>query len=101
MGWFRRKPQPANQPVDTAALQHLATFVQSRQGVEGFIEPVTRVTQLTLLLVAHDGEWTRRRIGDPQTAYTFGHQHAIPIYDVNRVGYPQRMRDWNHRNRGR
>ena len=34
----------------------------TRRGVEGFVEPRTAVTDVTLLLVAHDGEWTRRRV---------------------------------------
>ena len=42
--------------------QHLSDFVASRTGVEGFVEPRTAVSDVTLLLVAHDGEWTRRRV---------------------------------------
>ena len=41
------------------------------------------------------GEWTRRRIGDPDRAAAFAKKNAIPLYDVAKVGYPQRMRDWN------
>ena len=32
-------------------------------GVEAFVEPKTTVTDLTVVLVAGDGEWTRRRAG--------------------------------------
>lgn len=72
-------------------------FVKSRIGVEGYIEPRTMVTETTLMLIAHDGEWTRQRVADPQAARQFGHRMKIPIYDVALVGYPQRMRDFNAR----
>ena len=49
------------------------------------------------MLIAHDGEWTRRRIDGPDGARRFAHKMAIPIYDVRLVGYPQRMRDFNER----
>src|ERR687886_25653 len=62
--------------------RHLEEFVRSRVGVEAFVEPETTVTPPTVLLVASSGEWTRRRVPDPRL-----------------VGYPQRMRDWNERNR--
>ncbi|TWG95930.1 hypothetical protein L615_004600000250 [Nocardioides sp. J9] len=39
---------------------HLRTWVQERRGVEGFVEPRTAVSEVTLLLVAHDGEGCRR-----------------------------------------
>jgi hypothetical protein len=55
------------------------------------------VTETTVLLVAHDGEWTRRRIESPEIARRFAHQLSLPIYDVKLVGYPQRMRDYNAR----
>jgi len=83
--------------ADRAALEHLAEFVRSRRGVEGFIEPRTTVTQTTLLLIAHDGEWTRRRVASPEAARQFAHRMAMPIYDIALVGYPQRMRDYNER----
>src|SRR3954447_23658764 len=44
-------------------LSHLEQFVASRRGVEGYVEPRTTVTETTILLVAADGEWTRRRVG--------------------------------------
>ncbi|HET6532518.1 MAG TPA: hypothetical protein VFH03_18170 [Actinoplanes sp.] len=83
--------------ADRAGLEHLAEFVRSRRGVEGYIEPRTTVTETTLLLVAHDGEWTRRRIGSEDTARRFARQLSMPIYDIKLMGYPQRMRDYNER----
>ncbi len=48
-----------------ADLTHLEEFVATRRGVEGFVEPRTAVTETTIVLVAADGEWTRRRIDGP------------------------------------
>jgi hypothetical protein len=73
---------------------HLAAFAASRAGVEGFVEPQTLTTVTTLVLVAADGEWTRRRVASPKAAFDLGRDLALPVYDVAAVGYPQRMRDW-------
>ncbi|GAA4599631.1 hypothetical protein BJY16_003142 [Actinoplanes octamycinicus] len=75
--------------------------MRSRTGVEAFIEPRTTVTETTVLLVAHDGEWTRRRIESPEVARRFAHKLSLPIYDVRLLGYPQRMRDFNERRKRR
>ncbi len=76
---------------------HLAEFVAARRGVEGFVEPRTAVSDVTLLLVAHDGEWTRRRVPSVAWAHDFCNRHQVPSYDAAVVGIPQRMRDYNRR----
>ena len=100
MAWFRRRTAPqrvVGRPVDRADLEYLAEFVRTRRGVEAFIEPRTTVTETTVLLVAHDGEWTRRRIESPEIARRWAYGLSLPIYDVRLLGYPQRMRDYNAR----
>lgn len=105
MAWFRRRKQrrtetggsPGDRAANKVDLQHLEEFVRSRRGVEAFIEPRTTVTETTVVLIAHDGEWTRRRVDGPEGARRFAHRMAIPVYDVALVGYPQRMRDFNER----
>jgi len=101
VAWFRRRKRSGGTSGDRPArredLDHLEQFVRSRQGVEAFIEPRTTVTETTIMLIAHDGEWTRRRIDGPEGARRWAHRMAIPIYDVRLVGYPQRMRDFNER----
>jgi hypothetical protein len=79
--------------------RHLEEFVRTRVGVEAFVEPRTTVTPPTVLLVASSGEWTRRRVTDPKIVQGLAEQLRVPVYDVRLVGYPQRMRDWNARNR--
>lgn len=79
----------------SADLAHLEEFVATRRGVEGFVEPRTAVTETTILLVAADGEWTRRRIDGPDVARRLSRELAVPVYDAQVTGYPQRMREWN------
>nr|WP_186316253.1 hypothetical protein [Catellatospora sichuanensis] len=98
MGWFRRRGgSPADRPANPADITHLEQFVQSRRGVEAFIEPRTTVTGTTVILIAHDGEWTRRRMPSPTAVRQFAQRLSMPVYDVQLVGYPQRMRDFNAR----
>jgi hypothetical protein len=87
--------------ADTADQAHLAEFVTSRRGVEGFVEPRTAVSDVTMLLVAHDGEWTRRRVPSVQWAHDFANGNGIPSYDAAVVGYPDRMREYNRRRKER
>jgi hypothetical protein len=83
--------------ADGTDVRHLTEWVGSRRGVEGFVEPRTAVSDVTLLLVAHDGEWTRRRVPSVQWAHSFANKHGVPSYDAAVVGVPQRMRDYNRR----
>jgi ABC-type xylose transport system substrate-binding protein len=101
MRWLRRKRRSAAGSLDRAAdgsdTAHLEDFARTRRGVEAFVEPPTTMTATTVVLVAHDGEWTRRRIKDAQAAHDLARKLAIPAYDAQVVGYPQRMRDWSRR----
>ena len=83
--------------ADKVDEQHLLEFVSSKRGVEGFVEPRTAVSEVTLLLVAHDGEWTRRRVPSINWAHDFCNKHRVPSYDAGLVGIPQRMREYNSR----
>ena len=78
---------------------YLRDWTRSHTGVEAFVEPRTTVTETTMLLVAADGEWTRRRVAGPDAARKLARRLAIPVYDVQLVGYPQRMRDHDARQR--
>jgi hypothetical protein len=80
--------------ANSADLDHLSSFIRSRGGVEAYLEPRTAVTEMTMVLVAASGEWTRRRVPGEGGARDFASKHAIPVYDASIVGYPQRMRDW-------
>ncbi len=60
-------------------LHHLQTWAEQRRGVEAFVEPQTTVSETTVLLVAHDGEWTRRRVASPQAAKQWAEKLTIPL----------------------
>lgn len=85
--------------ANKADFEHLVAFIKSRPGVEAYVEPRTNVTEMTVVLVASTGEWTRRRISGGDTARDLGKKLDIPVYDVQLTGYPQRMRDWSSKHK--
>ncbi|MCW2545280.1 MAG: hypothetical protein JWM40_2832 [Frankiales bacterium] len=87
------KPGTVRQAVSDD-VAHLRAFAATREGIEGYVEPQTLTTATTLVLVARDGEWTRRRVGTPKDAFDLGRDLAVPVYDVAATGYPARMREW-------
>ncbi|HEU4675478.1 MAG TPA: hypothetical protein VFS29_05810 [Motilibacteraceae bacterium] len=104
MGLFgrRRSAGAAGRPgvrrgASSEDREHLVRFAGEHSGVEAFVEPPTAVTSTTVLLVAGTGEWTRRRCPSAAHAHALAHELGIPSYDAAVVGYPQRMRDWNAR----
>jgi hypothetical protein len=111
MNWWgrlrRRSATHQKRPVDgpgmsvdnNAVRDHLVSFVSTRRGVEAFVEPPTNVTATTVVLIAHDGEWTRRAVASRDAAFELPRALGIPVYDVNQTGYPSRMREWNSRQR--
>lgn len=104
VGWFSRKrgkdgTAGRDAVMESATIAHLEEFIATRRGVEAFIEQPTTMTRATLLLIAHDGEWTRRSVAGVDWARRFASKRGLPAYDAGVVGYPQRMRDYNARRR--
>jgi hypothetical protein len=95
----RRSARGGDGHDPAADLRYLRQWVAERNGVEAFVEPKTTVTDVTVVLVAADGEWTRRRAGGDAGARRLSERLNIPVYDVQKVGYPQRMRDYDARRR--
>jgi hypothetical protein len=106
MKWLRRRGSDAagapsrggskgGKGSKSADRKYLEEFVATRRGVEAYVEPQTAVSATTVVLVAADGEWTRRPVPDAPTAFAWAHKQGIPCYDVNLMGYPKRMREWN------
>ncbi|WP_017589117.1 hypothetical protein [Nocardiopsis ganjiahuensis] len=85
--------------TEDSDIKALIEFAKSRVGVEFFVEPETFATQTTAVAVATDGEWIRRRCGSPDVIRKVAGKISAPVYDVQIVGYPQRMRDWTARNK--
>lgn len=111
MGLFSRRskasshgagaPRRDQKAARNATVAHFQEFVAERVGVEGYFEPETPREQSALLLVARDGEWTRRRVPDLRTAAELTQKMEIPLYEVVKTGYPDSMRQWNERQRRR
>lgn len=99
MGLFDKFRRPSGGRERDGDVAYLRAWVAAHRGVEAFIEPKTAVTDFTVVLVAADGEWTRRRTGGYAGARKLSAQLQIPVYDVQKVGYPQRMRDHDARRR--
>jgi hypothetical protein len=102
MGWWallrRTRPgTPRRALGDDEA--HLRAWAAAHEGVEAFVEPRTAVTPTTVVLVAKDGEWTRRRVAGPAGARKLARSMRMPVYDVRIVGYPRRMREHDARQR--
>ena len=76
-------------------IAHLRDFATTRRGVEFYLEPENDGFDTTLVAVAFDGEWTRRRIGSPSTAGKLARSLSLPVYEAGVTGYPKRMKEWS------
>ena len=92
-----RKVAAMDREATSDDLDALREFARTRVGVEFYVEPETMVTDTTAVAVAADGEWTRRRVGSPKVIRRVAHDLQLPVYDVQIVGYPERMRAYNAR----
>ena len=102
MGWFdrfRKQAQLAKEAeqVPAAVRDHLLSFISTRRGVEAWVEQPTSFNPPSILLVAFDGESTRRALPSADYGYKFADDHSIPCYDAGVVPYPKRMRDYGLR----
>lgn len=75
--------------------------MSSRAGVEAFAEPPTSVYEMTIVVVAADGEYLRRPVKDDKHARALTRKHGVPLYDARIVGYPRRMREYDRGLRAR
>jgi hypothetical protein len=93
---FKRGRSGGTRAASKEDAAHLANWTRTHVGVEAYVEPKTTVTDVTVVLIATDGEWTRRIVGE-RGASKLADDLKIPVYDVRKTGYPQRMRDYDAR----
>ena len=87
-GLFKRRAgEVRSADVDTKAMRQ---FAGSRSGVEAYVEPRTMQQPMTVVLVAHDGEWLRFTVPDEKVVHSLG----VPVYEAARTGYPRRMKEY-------
>lgn len=99
VGWFSRRKREASlakdaKQVPDALFDHLSAFVATRRGVEAWVEQPTSFNKPSILLVAADGESTRRGVPSADYGYEFAAAHGLPCYDAGVVPYPRRMREY-------
>jgi hypothetical protein len=99
--WRGSNVAKLDREATNADVEALIAFARTHTGVEFYVEPETFATDTTAVAIAHDGEWTRRRVGSPRVIRKVAADLGLPAYDVQITGYPQRMRDWNSRNKDR
>jgi hypothetical protein len=77
----------------------LRAFIESREGLEAYVEPKTVMHPLSVVLVAGDGEHRRFTLFDDAYLRELARERDLPIFDAGRVGYPERMREYAKRKR--
>lgn len=99
MGLFSRKLTARSRDPRSQTYAHFSEFVATREGVSAYYEAETSREPSAVVLVAVDGEWTRRKVPDIKAAHKLATELGISLYDVAASGYPPAMRQWNLRHR--
>ena len=105
MGWWTARsrqgpwrPGRSDGPtmeIDRKEVEATCDFVETTRGVEALVEPATSVTTTTIVLIAWDGEWTRRAVPSPKDGLRGGPSSASPSTTSTTPATPNRMRQWN------
>lgn len=94
--WERRRDQVYRRieavPAPQEDRDRVLPFLDSRTGVEAFVEPRTVMHPLSAVLVAEDGEWIRVELRDDAFLRELTRTRGLRVHDAMRVGYPERMR---------
>lgn len=72
----------------------ILAFIETRRGVEAYMEPKTLTYPLSVILVAEDGESKRFTLGDDAYIRELARSRSLPVFDASKVGYPDRMRNY-------
>lgn len=72
----------------------ILAFLETRTGVQAWVEPRTVMHPLSVVLVAGDGEWQRFELRDDAYLRELARERGLTIHDAMRVGYPERMRTY-------
>jgi hypothetical protein len=75
----------------------ILAFIETRSGVQAWVEPRTVMHPLSVVLVAEDGEWKRFELRDDAYLRELARERGLAIHDAMRVGYPERMRTYDKR----
>jgi hypothetical protein len=96
--WERRTDQlyrrAKSVPAPDEDRDKILAFLDSRAGVEAFVEPRTVMHPLSVVLVAGDGEWVRVALRDDAFLRELTRTRGLAVHDAMRTGYPERMRKY-------
>lgn len=81
-----------NVPGPAEDRQAMVAFLESRTGVEAYVEPRTVMHPLSVVFVAADGEWVRFELKEDSFLRELAKERGLPVIDATRFGYPERMR---------
>lgn len=102
--WERRTDQlyrrAKSVPAPDEDRDKILAFLDSRIGIEAFVEPRTVMHPLSAVLVAGDGEWVRVRLRDDAFLRELNRTRGLPVHDAMRTGYPDRMRKYRRPDTG-
>jgi hypothetical protein len=70
----------------------IAEFLDTHEGVEAYVEPMTVVSPKSVVLVDVVGEWRRFELKEDAHLRRLATERVLPIFDAALTGYPQRMR---------
>jgi hypothetical protein len=87
---YHRKAVGVQRPDENR--DRILDFLDTRRGVEAFMEPQTAMSRLSVVLVAEDGEWKRFELADDSFVRELARTRGLPVFDAMRTGYPDRMR---------
>ena len=93
----RRRPDRGKHARRGGACDQRRSEARTRRGVEAWVEQPTSFNPPSILLVAADGESTRRGLPSAAVGYSFAAEHDMPCYDAGVVPYPKRMREYGQR----
>jgi hypothetical protein len=96
--WERRTDRLSRRaksvPAPAEDRDKILGFLDSRIGVEAYVEPRTVMHPLSVVLVAGDGEWVRVALRDDAFLRELTKSRGLTVHDAMRTGYPERMRKY-------
>lgn len=95
MGMFSSLFGGSQRKISSADREKLRAFASTRVGVRAYFEEETPRASASLLLVAQDGEWTRKTVASRTEAHKVAEKLNLAFFDVAASGYPAEMRKWN------